>query len=170
VVLASDVSVRRVRRVRETADRLELRNLHAVAADALRPPFAGTFSRVLVDAPCTNTGVLGRKPDAKWRRQPSDVERLADLQGHLLDRAREHVGPGGLLVYSTCSLEPEENEDVIRAYLERHPSDAVVPVDDVLPDELVVDGCLQTDPACTPLDGAFAAVIRPGGAVPRSST
>jgi 16S rRNA (cytosine967-C5)-methyltransferase len=168
-VVAADVSPRRVRRVRETARRLGLGNLHAVAADALRPACRGGFARVLVDAPCTNTGVLARRPDAKWRRGPDDVARLADLQGRLLDGARGLVGPGGLLVYSTCSLEPEENEDVIRAYLARHPADAVVSADDVLPDALVTDGFLRTDPSAMPLDGAFAAAVRPGGAALRSS-
>ncbi|MGQ0723343.1 MAG: 16S rRNA (cytosine(967)-C(5))-methyltransferase RsmB [Candidatus Eiseniibacteriota bacterium] len=168
VTVAADISPRRLTRIRETAGRVGLRHLYAVASDGLRPALAGTFSRVLVDAPCTNTGVLAKRPDARWRRGPEDVVRLAGLQGELLDASRAFVGPGGLLVYSTCSIEPEENEDVIRDYLARHPADTVVPADEVLPEELVHEGFLRTDPCSMPLDGAFAAVIRPGGAALRA--
>jgi 16S rRNA (cytosine967-C5)-methyltransferase len=162
-VVACDVSARRLGALRETAERLG-RAAHLVVADGRAPATRGGFARVLVDAPCTNTGVLAKRPDARWRRQPEDVPRLAKLQGELLDAAREQVGPGGLLVYSTCSLEPEENEDVIRDYLRRHPSDAIVPASGVLPTEVVEGDFLRTDPTALPLDGAFGAAIRPGGA------
>jgi 16S rRNA (cytosine967-C5)-methyltransferase len=88
---------------------------------------------------------------------------LAQLQGELLDASREMAAPAGILVYSTCSLEPEENQEVIRAYLERHPSDTLLPARDVLPDELVQGDFLCTNPARDPIDGAFAAVIQPRG-------
>lgn len=162
-VLAADLSAARVKRVRETARRLGLEGLRVLAADGLHPATTARFSRVLVDAPCTNTGVLGKRPDARWRRSEDDLVRLPVLQGALLDAARERVAPGGLLVYSTCSLEPEENEDVIRAYRERHPGDTVLPAGEILPGELTAGDFLRTDPSSMPLDGAFAAVIRPGG-------
>jgi 16S rRNA (cytosine967-C5)-methyltransferase len=164
LVVAADVSLRRLRALRQTAERTGERRVHAIAADGLAPATRGGFGRVLVDAPCTNTGVLAKRPDARWRRRPEDVPRLAALQGRLLDSARTQVGPGGLLVYSTCSLEPEENEDVIRDYFARHPGDALLPADEVLPDELVADGCLRVEPHVHGTDGAFAAAIRPGGA------
>jgi 16S rRNA (cytosine967-C5)-methyltransferase len=162
-VLAADASPARARRIREAAARLDLTGLRVIAADGRHPATAATFSRVLVDAPCTNTGVLGKRADARWRRSPEDLERLPALQGALLDAARDRVAPGGLLIYATCSLEPEENEDVIRAYLERHPHDAVLPAGDVLPAELTSGDFYRTDPSSMPLDGAFAAVLRPGG-------
>jgi 16S rRNA (cytosine967-C5)-methyltransferase len=162
-VVACDLSRRRLRALARSAARAGAGRFRVVAADGTRPATRGGFSRVLVDAPCTNTGVLARRPDARWRRGPEDVARLAELQGRLLDASRSQVGPGGLLVYSTCSLEIEENDGVIAAYLERHPSDAVVPADDLLPAEFVSKGCLRTDPAEHALDGAFAAAIRVGG-------
>jgi 16S rRNA (cytosine967-C5)-methyltransferase len=161
-IVACDVSPRRLASVRETAERLR-RRAHLVVADGRSPATRGGFSRVLVDAPCTNTGVLAKRPDARWRRGPADVPRLAKLQGELLDAARGQVGPGGLLVYSTCSLEREENEDVIRDYRRRHPSDEIVTAADRLPSQVVDGEFLRTDPAALPLDGAFAATIRPGG-------
>ncbi len=162
-IVAADRSARRLESLRLTLARTGARGIHPVVADGTRPATRGGFGRVLVDAPCTNTGVLARRPDARWRRAPEDVARLATLQGGLLDAARAQVGPGGLLVYSTCSLEPEENEDVVNAYLKRHPGDALVPADEVLPAELVRDGCLAASPAEHGLDGAFAAAIRPRG-------
>lgn len=163
-VVACDLSVRRLAALARAVERTQSStSFRLVVADGTQPATRGGFARVLVDAPCTNTGVLARRADARWRRQPEDVARLADLQGRLLDASRTQVGPGGLLVYSTCSLEPEENEGVISAYLARHPSDALLPADDLLPAELVVGGCLRTDPVEHGIDGAFAAAIKVGG-------
>ena len=88
-----------------------------VVADATRPlPFApGTFDRILVDAPCSGTGTLGHNPEIKWRLRAEDLPRFAERQRKILDNALEALAPGGLLVYATCSLEPEENEQVTGA-------------------------------------------------------
>jgi 16S rRNA (cytosine967-C5)-methyltransferase len=76
-------------------------------------PFNTKFDRILVDAPCSGTGTLARNPEIKWRLRPSDLARFADLQRKILENALPHLKPGGKLVYSTCSLEREENEEVI---------------------------------------------------------
>ena len=164
-VVACDLSARRLGALARATERVRPNGatFRFVVADGTRPATRGGFARVLVDAPCTNTGVLGRRADARWRRQPEDVPRLAELQGRLLDASRAQVGPGGLLVYSTCSLEPEENEGVIESYLARHPSDALLSAEDVLPAELVSGGCLRTDPVDHGVDGAFAATLKIGG-------
>ncbi len=161
--VAADASRERLKRLEVTRRRTEHKGVHLLVADGRRPATRGGFSRVLVDAPCTNTGVFGRRPDAKWRRTPEDLVRLARLQGELLDASRGQVGPGGLLVYSTCSLEPEENDDVIQGYLDRHPSDSLVPASEVMPAELCRGEFLCTNPSALPIDGTFAAVIRPRG-------
>jgi 16S rRNA (cytosine967-C5)-methyltransferase len=86
-----------------------------VALDGTRPlPFRGNFDRILVDAPCSGTGTLGRNPEIKWRLEPGDLIELHAKQVALVRRAMEHLCPAGRLVYSTCSLEKEENEDVIQ--------------------------------------------------------
>lgn len=86
---------------------------HLLVLDGTRPlPFGRAFDRILVDAPCSGTGTLGRNPEIKWRLTPADLEELPLRQASLLANAREVLAPGGLLVYSTCSLEPEENEEV----------------------------------------------------------
>lgn len=163
VVVAADISLRRLRLVQASCRRLDQARVLPVVADGRAPVTAGGFDRVLVDAPCSNTGVLGRRPDARWRRGPQDLPRLARLQGELLDAARTQVRRGGRLVYATCSLEPEENEEVVRAYLERHSEDKLSSAEGVLPDDVVAGGYLRTDPATQPLDGAFGAILEPGG-------
>jgi 16S rRNA (cytosine967-C5)-methyltransferase len=85
---------------------------HGGRESAGDPP-PGPFDAVLVDAPCSNTGVLGRRPEARWRVKPDDFQHLVPLQTKLLIQAGERVRPGGAIVYSTCSIEPEENRQVV---------------------------------------------------------
>ena len=108
-VVACDRALRRLKGVPASALRVVL--------DAAAPlPFSMTFDRILVDAPCTGTGTLARNPEIKWRLRLTDIEGLAGLQRSILANALEHLRPGGRLVYSTCSLEPEENEAVVANY------------------------------------------------------
>jgi 16S rRNA (cytosine967-C5)-methyltransferase len=87
-----------------------------IVLDGTRPlPFSQPFDRILVDAPCSGTGTLGRNPEIKWRLRPEDLPGFQARQIALLTQARRLLKPGGLLVYSTCSLEPEENEEVVAA-------------------------------------------------------
>ncbi len=109
VVTAADISPRRSALVAENAERVGAELAGVVAADGLAAPFRPrSFDRVLVDAPCSGLGVLRRRPDARWRIQPSDVEELADLQRRLLTAAGRLVRPGGVLAYSVCTLTVEE--------------------------------------------------------------
>jgi 16S rRNA (cytosine967-C5)-methyltransferase len=82
------------------------------AATAL--PFHVKFDRILIDAPCSGTGTLARNPEIKWRLRPNDLPRFAALQRKILEQALPHLKPGGKLVYSTCSLELEENDDIVK--------------------------------------------------------
>jgi 16S rRNA (cytosine967-C5)-methyltransferase len=106
-------------------------------------PFAHRFDRILLDVPCSGTGTLGRNPEIKWRLAPADLEDLHRRQAALLANARTALAPGGLLVYSTCSLEPEENEAVVAA----------------VPGELVVE-TMRRLPGRDAGDGFYAAVIK----------
>lgn len=122
-VVAVDLSGSRLARLEANATRLGLSNIEIQAGDALvlTTPWRESFDAVLLDAPCTNTGVLRRRPEARWRLAPEDPARLAEIQARLLEAAASCVRPGGRLVYSTCSLEMEENEGVTRAFAAAHP-------------------------------------------------
>jgi 16S rRNA (cytosine967-C5)-methyltransferase len=80
---------------------------------AIALPFTAKFDRILVDAPCSGTGTLARNPEIKWRLRETDLARFADLQRKILEQALPHLKPGGRLVYATCTLEREENEDIV---------------------------------------------------------
>jgi 16S rRNA (cytosine967-C5)-methyltransferase len=124
-VLATDRHERRLGLLARDARRLGLRTIQTTVADATQPlpgdAAERLFDRVLVDAPCSGLGTLRRNPDARWRVQPDSLDRLADLQRALLSRASAVLRPGGTLVYSTCTLAREENEDVIDAFLSDFP-------------------------------------------------
>jgi 16S rRNA (cytosine967-C5)-methyltransferase len=122
-VLALDHSPRAIRRLSEAVTRLGLATVRIAFYDAREAGrrWPDAFPRVLVDAPCSGLGTLRRRPEIKWRRRPEDLRRAALLQGALLDGVAGAVAPGGLLVYSTCSLEPEETDEVIDAFLAHRP-------------------------------------------------
>lgn len=159
-VLAGDISRERLDRVRAAARRLDL-SIACVVADARMPPVSGART-VLVDVPCSGTGVLRRRPDARWRIDPRDLDALADVQGEILTACARAVAVGGLLVYSTCSLEPEENVDQIERFLDENPGFAREPN----PGAPVPEGCLTPEgdlfvrPWVTGTDGAYAARLR----------
>ena len=112
-VVGADVSPARVALVAGNAARLQLANVAVVVADGSQPPFREkSFAGVLVDAPCSGLGVLRRRPDARWRARPEDIGRLASLQGRLLSAAAPLVAPGGVLIYSVCTLTRRETLDI----------------------------------------------------------
>ena len=165
-VLAADVSMMRLERLRENVTRLARFMdvpVTAIVADARRPPVAAESAPfVLLDAPCTGTGTLRRHPDGRWRLQPPDVKTLTALQRKLLDAAATLVERDGLLVYSTCSLEAEENGMQVQAFLERHPMFELEPVTHV-DARFCTDGMLHVTPYRHGFDGAFAARLRRRG-------
>ena len=128
-VLAIDPQAARLARVGEAAARLGVTIAEAVegSVEILAPRWAGACDGVLVDAPCSNLGVLRRNPEVKWRRQPADVAAAGERQRGILAAAAGLVRPGGRLVYATCSLEPEENDDVARDFLAARPDFLVEP-------------------------------------------
>ena len=161
-VVAADASFARLARLRATIARLELRNVFPLVSDARRPALR-PLGAVLVDAPCSGTGTFRRHPDARWRLTPKDIATLAAAQRTLLRSAAEIVAPGGLLVYATCSLETEENDDQVEGFLSEHPDWTIEPPPDgSVPDGVLDGGLLRVLPHQHGTDGAFGARLRRG--------
>ena len=166
-VVAVDLHARKAQQVEVAARRLGLPEVRAVAADATLPlPGEATFDVALVDAPCSGFGTLRRHPEVKLRRTPEDVDRLATLQAKLLEQVARSVKPGGLLVYSVCTLTPEECDEQAQRFLSSNPGFhlerpppgwALPPADADCIDE---EGRLRTFPHRSGTDGFFAVRLR----------
>jgi 16S rRNA (cytosine967-C5)-methyltransferase len=160
VVLAADRSLNRLQRLRENRHRLEARNIVLAVGDA-RFPIIRELDAVLIDVPCTGTGTFRRHPDARWRLKVSDLAVMSSLQASILKAAAKVVKPGGLLIYSTCSLEPEENDLQIEAFLAANPDWKLDPPPaGSVPAEAIDNGFLRVLPHIHGSDGAFAARLR----------
>ncbi len=145
-VTACEVNPKRRRRLEENLARLKLA---VPVLGSLEEVGDETFDKVLVDAPCSNTGVLRRRPDARWNWSVEKLTALTRLQAQILDWCARFVKPGGTLVYSTCSNEPEENLSQVEAFLARHP-------------EFTLASSRESIPFETNHDGAFAAALKRG--------
>lgn len=160
-VVACDLHPHRAARLAAACRRLGASTVDALASDCTRnlPIEAGQkFDRVLVDAPCTGTGTLRRHPEIKWRLAAEDVSRMAEVQLSLLSNGASAVAERGRIVYSTCSVEPEENEEVVRQFLNAHASFRQVRPE--AHDDLVTpEGFVRTFPHRHATDGFFAAVL-----------
>lgn len=149
--LLADLAVSRVERLRANLRRLR-RDLPLTVADAGAPPWKAPFDRVVLDLPCTGTGTLRRHPELKWRISEGEIGRLASQSLRMLDGVAPLVGPGGLLVAITCSLEREENEDVIASFLAARREFSPLPLADLL-----------TPPASAAVTGPGAWRVLTGG-------
>ena len=156
-LLAMDSSWPRLEVLRENVNRTGL-PVGIVQGRAESPP-VGEVDLVFLDVPCTGTGTLRRHPDARWRLTPAAPVELARVQGRILRGAAAVVPPGGVLVYGTCTLEPEENGEVVEAFLRDLPEFEAAPPDDERL-EIEENGWLQVLPQVTEWDGAFAARLR----------
>jgi 16S rRNA (cytosine967-C5)-methyltransferase len=159
-VIAADIHLHRLRAVRETFHRTQVGNVLLCLLNGEHAlPFHKPFERILVDAPCSGTGTLARNPEIRWRLKLEDLAELHQRQVGLLRNALDCLAPGGRLVYSTCSLEPEENEEVVAAALEARSTVIQVRPTDLPKELLSPDGSFRTNPAEHGTDGFFAAVL-----------
>lgn len=158
-VVAGDARHERLGRLADTTRRAGVA-IRSMAADLEAAPLRpGSTDAVLVDAPCSATGTMRRHPDARWRLHPAVFARAAERQARLLSAAALLVRPGGLLIYATCSLEPEENEQVVERFLNQHPEYTRAPAGaSPAPAELLTPaGDFQSLPQRHGIDGAYAA-------------
>ncbi len=159
--IACDRSPRRLKRFRENRDRLGLDWVDMIAADGRAVPFTGRFDLVLLDAPCSGLGTMARHADLRWRVEEDDIQRLGDLSVELLSAAADRVEPGGVLLYSTCTTEPEENEGALARFLESDGRFQVErPAGSYPRGSIAEDGTLHLTPEDHGCDGTFAARLR----------
>lgn len=161
-ILAVDQAAWKLEDLRENARRQGIGIIRTLRADALdvRPEETGMFDRVLLDAPCSGLGVVRRKPDIKWRRHPKDPRRFSVLQKALLDHAAKFVRPGGILVYATCTIFPEENEEAAQAFQASHEGWEMLPASEDLPEKcrpMSQGPFFRTWPHLHGVDGFFGA-------------
>jgi 16S rRNA (cytosine967-C5)-methyltransferase len=172
-VIAGDIHEHRLRIIQRQLARTGTKNVQLVALDATRPlPFSPGFDRVLIDAPCSGTGTLSRNPEIRWRLKPEDLQEAHRCQTAMLRNALAAADKSGRVVYSTCSLEPEENETVVAETLEGAPEWHMISGQVALAPQLreaaaaetffAADGFFRTFPPEHGTDGFFAAVLARG--------
>ncbi len=159
-IIACDASSQRLKKLTDNVGRLGLSNITVKQLDAGQATLPEA-DRILLDVPCTGTGVLGRRPDARWRRQAGDSDSLLSIQASLLENSWSALKPGGVLVYATCSLEPEENWELIDSVIDKLEGVLLEPIDDErLKPYIDERGALATLPWSHEMDGMFAVKMR----------
>lgn len=152
----------KIKMMKQNAERLGVTNIEFIQDDAsdLQDERIKdlTFDKILLDAPCSGLGVLSKKPEIRWKREPEDIFQLNELQRKLLNSAVKYLKPGGVIVYSTCSTEKEENMDIVNDFLEKNPDFKIDNATQYVKSDLVnAEGCIETFPHKHNIDGSFAA-------------
>ncbi len=158
-IIALDRYEGRLNLMRNNLSRLKINSIKTIEVNAL--DYEGSeFDRILLDVPCSGSGTLSKKPDIKWKRDIFDLRSLNVLQFDLLKKASTMIKPGGLIVYSTCSIEPEENFDIVKKFLSENCNFKLADISGQISKDLIDEnGCIQTFPHVHKMDGAFAAKI-----------
>jgi len=171
-IIAIDIRQETTRLLKENQCRLGIGIIDPFLADATRPlPLlkkTRLFDKVLLDIPCSGLGILRRHPDGKWRKSLATIAKLKKTQWEIIQSASQHVKPGGIMVYSTCTLNSEENETMIEHFLSRPRNDFMVenPLPDLPPHcyhLITAQGYLQTFPHRDFMDGFFGVRLRKKG-------
>ena len=159
-IVAVDKIPFKVKEMKQTLSRVQATNVQLVVEDVFKyGPIAPVYDRVLIDVPCSGWGVFQKKPELRWQEK-QNLNELIRLQEKALIHADLFVKPGGILVYSTCTINPDENEKQIYKFLKTHPKYTIIPAETIVPKEYTEDMFLKTIPHKHHMDGAFAAKLR----------
>lgn len=159
-IISVDKFPYKIKKLKKSVHKLGLRNIQMNAIDAFEfGPVAPAYDRVLLDVPCTGWGVFQRKSELRWQAHQK-IKELQKIQRHALSRGAKFVRPGGFLIYSTCTLNRRENEDMIEYFLEKHKDFKLVPAENYIPRKCTANGYLKTLPFKDNMDGAFAAKLQ----------
>lgn len=156
-IYAVDKYPSKLKFIEEGAKRLGLTNIEIRSGDAMDLVFEEKADIVFLDVPCSGLGTIAKNPDIKWKREREDIYKLAQIQKRILANATKNVKIGGVIIYSTCTTEPEENEQNIEWFLNEFPNFKLDPAENYLPEKLCDSGFLRTLPFKHYIDGAFAA-------------
>ncbi len=154
-IIACDKYESKLHIINKGKERLGFDIIEALEADAETYTSDEKADVVICDAPCSGFGIISKKPDIKWSRDIDELKKIVNLQKSILNNAATLVKPGGALVYSTCTIEPEENTEVASWFLESHPDFELDPAENYISDRYCKDGMLQTYPHIHGIDGAF---------------
>jgi 16S rRNA (cytosine967-C5)-methyltransferase len=158
-IVAVDKYEARLKLLRANNERLGLTSVFTIESDAMDLEME-PFDRVLADVPCSGSGTLSKKPDIKWKKDVFDLKKMGEIQIKLLNKAAALVKPGGIVVYSTCSIEPEENFEIVKQFLNSHPNFKLGSAREKFAPEVIDENeCVQTLPHKHQMDGAFAAKL-----------
>ena len=156
-VMAVEKYPSKLKLIEDSKQRLGLQSIDIIPDDARTLELDEPADLVFADVPCSGLGTLSKKPDIKWKKEPEDIIILQKAQREIMENAAKLVKPGGTFVYSTCTIEPEENQDNVEWFLENHPEFELDPAEKYLPSDVCKDGYMQTLPHVHLCDGAFAA-------------
>jgi 16S rRNA (cytosine967-C5)-methyltransferase len=160
-IIAIERHYSRAKFLHENLGRLGTRIAHILCADSLQLPVKIQFDRVLIDAPCTGFGVLNKRVDLKWKRTIQDIENMKRLQKQLLESAARVIKPNGIIIYSTCTIDPDENEQVIKEFLGKNSGFHLEEPENNIPKQYLSEKYfVRTFPHRHNLDGTFAARLR----------
>ncbi len=165
-VIARDVHEHKIKLIKEASERLGIGIISSEVFDALEQDFSltGKADRVLVDAPCTGFGIIRRKPDIKWTRNANDLTEIVKLQEKILKSSSSYVKPGGVLVYSTCTIEPKENEEQVNRFIQANREFELEDISEFIPEGLIKatakEGYIQLYTNTDGIDGFFISKMR----------
>ena len=160
-VTAVDINEKRIKRIEENLERLGITCVKTVVSDASEYKNQKLFDKILIDAPCSNTGVFGKRPDARWKRTPEDIKSLTELQLKILQNASKLLKTDGIIVYSTCSIEPEENSQLIEKFLSENKDFQKEEIKEInIAPEKTQPGIIQILQSRHNIDGFFIAKIK----------
>ncbi len=156
-----DLNPHRIEDTQKTLDRLGIRDVSLKARDVTKEEIP-QFTHILIDAPCSGFGVIRKRTDLRWRRKEKEMPGLLKVQHNILENLSKYVKPGGMMVYSTCTFDREENWNQIKQFINRHPEFSVVPADPtIFPQELITDyGAIESLPHQHYCEGSFAISLR----------
>lgn len=158
-IYAIDKYANRLALMKKNIERLKITNIEFIVGDSETIQMEPA-DKVLLDAPCSGLGVLTKKPEIKWKKDSEDINRLTNIQTRLINNAAKLVKPGGILVYSTCTIEPEENFEIVKKFLEEHPEfDLIKEHNNIHSDFIDENGCISLFPNLHGMDGSFAAKL-----------